>query len=579
MGSTKPLKQVTPLAKYIIECQKKTSGFALSGASIEFIEFLRNTSIQPDLNCEAHIPRLRESESYPDFIDALVSYLVLVKSLNVLVHGYAHTSAGNQWNSHIVNSSVSFQVNQLKDNNWNTIYNIVGRTEFMNLILKYKCYVKQKNGSLVQIFGNQILNDSPSTSRKSISKMLYKSRRIRQVTSVLPQDSMTLLKIIFPGEVNNFVPKKYRKLRNILLRVIKNDKKTKYNYIYNNLVSRCSTSAQVLENVTPISEVIRFVITIIGKLFPLEVWGSTRNKSILFRNVVMILNSSLHQQYFVQESLKSVSITEIPWLGKTRRITSKQDHESRCIMLRFFVEWFYFHCVTDIIKLFWYVTESTSEESTLFYFPHYNWNVISGPWVSKYIETFLEEVRMGEELHVKGLDCKFNYGRMRLIPKKRDFRFICVPSRTPFGLSRNQDAKTVEKQKYEYIRYVNGILRPVRQILSRRSNEVRNRTIPRSRSFRDIATQISSFKFSLLDRFGQVPNLYFVKFDMKTCYDNLNQSRIVVSLESLFDGIDDDTEFFTRQYSENSTRNSKLKAMITEIRHGGNAHTYKLDES
>ncbi|KAG2736894.1 hypothetical protein G9P44_000984 [Scheffersomyces stipitis] len=66
---------------------------------------------------------------------------------------------------------------------------------------------------------------------------------------------------------------------------------------------------------------------------------------------------------------------------------------------------------------------------------------------------------------------------------------------------------------------------------------------------------------------------------MKTCYDNLNQSRIVVSLESLFDGIDDDTEFFTRQYSENSTRNSKLKAMITEIRHGGNAHTYKLDES
>lgn len=68
----------------------------------------------------------------------------------------------------------------------------------------------------------------------------------------------------------------------------------------------------------------------------------------------------------------------------------------------------------------------------------------------------------------------------------------------------------------------------------------------------------------MLTRFGEIPKLFILKFDMKECYDRLSQPVLMKKLEELFENQDNKTLYYVRYYAQLDASH-KLKKVKTTI--------------
>ena len=95
---------------------------------------------------------------------------------------------------------------------------------------------------------------------------------------------------------------------------------------------------------------------------------------------------------------------------------------ARTAFLKGYLWWLFEHLLKNILRSFWYITETSSiVSSELNYFPQYLWKELYESWVSKYAKNNL--VKMPSKIQREQLPC----GKIKLIPKRSSFRVICVP--------------------------------------------------------------------------------------------------------------------------------------------------------
>jgi telomerase reverse transcriptase len=491
----------------------------------EFHHFLLSTKVakcrDPAITT---IPTLHELH-YREYIDSLLNFLVQAKLSNVIANGYVNPAVNDSWSTTTVSPYCNFQVHHIKGENWNRLHNLMGRVHFTELLLTTKGFVALDLGNYLQLFGipTYFTNQSNSLQYHFTNfTLLNKTRKNQGLLTVFNDTARQKF-----GQIANST--EYEKLLSILQR---NDRRCRYSHIFQNVVGRnVGTGQPILGLATPLKQVIKFVLVIIGKLMPLSIFGCSSNKTLFVQSIVHVLKSPPHSRFNLADLFANLDQKEVKW--------SKQDLTA----FYRFLEVSFIHIVFKIIQSFWYVT-SASDNSSLIFFPHKVWNKVTRSWMRKYCKQYLykscEGIVSSDPLE------KFNYGYLRLIPKGNDFRLILVPGKAPY-LTRTEP---VLKFEFEFSKYTKEYIDVARLILTLRSSQTKV-THPRCHSSRDIAKCINHYKLRLIEKFGSNQfKVYMLKFDMKQCYDRLNQKKVLQCVEALFGDLPQDYSFSVRSYME-----------------------------
>ena len=515
------------------------------------------------------LPAIRPQESFDEFMKELVTRLVMEKSNNVIAYGYKTSAMESRSIFTTFHSSGNFILTHITSHNWSTIFLLLGPKKFLELLVNNKGFVSKVNGESVQIFGDVNSHRKAVVVSKYITKfnVLYNSysRDFSRFEMIRPSIRTILQDILsFSGLNPGRSSKRYRGFKSLLSRIIANDKKCRYDILYAKFIgtSKCNF-ANVVSNKTEISQVTQFVLLVLGKLLPLDAWGGVSNKKIIKDRVVDFLLLGANEKIHMDDLFRGIRLKDFKWLGRAHQISSKQDFELRTAFLKGYLWWLFEHLLKNILRSFWYITETSSiVSSELNYFPQYLWKELYESWVSKYAKNNL--VKMPSKIQREQLPC----GKIKLIPKRSSFRVICVPIKRSLKLlNKKLELDTLEKEKREFERYRKEVLLPVGQILRLKLSKLRDtyesyRASVHSSS--DVAEKILDYRDSLLTRFGEIPKLFILKFDMKECYDRLSQPVLMKKLEELFENQDNKTLYYVRYYAQLDASH-KLKKVKTTI--------------
>ena len=515
------------------------------------------------------VPVIPIQESFDDFMKELVTRLVMEKSNNVIAYGYKTSATDTRSAFTTFHPSGNFVLTHITSHNWSTIFLLLGPKIFLDLLVNNKGFVNKLHGESVQIFGDVSSHRKTVPVSKSITKfnVLYNTynRDYSRFAIIRPGIQIILQDIFsFSGLNPGRSSKRCRGLKSLLSRILANDRKCRYDILYAKFIgtSKCNF-ANVMSNETEMPKVIQFVLLILGKLLPLDAWGGISNKKILKDRVVDFLLLGANEKLHMDDLFRGIKLKDFKWLGRANQISSKQDFELRTTFLKGYLWWLFDYVLKNILRTFWYITETSSiMSSELHHFPQYLWKGLYESWVSKYANKNL--VKMPSKIQKEQLPC----GKIKLIPKRSSFRVICVPSKRSLKLiNQKLDPDVLEKEKQEFERYRKEVLLPVGQILRLKLSKLKHQYASYRASVHsssEVADQILDYRDSLLVRFGKLPKLYIIKFDMKECYDRLSQPVLMQKLEELFKNEDNNTLYYVRHYAQ-LDMSHKLKKVKTTI--------------
>lgn len=286
------------------------------------------------------LPAIRPQESFDEFMKELVTRLVMEKSNNVIAYGYKTSAMESRSIFTTFHSSGNFILTHITSHNWSTIFLLLGPKKFLELLVNNKGFVSKVNGESVQIFGDVNSHRKAVVVSKYITKfnVLYNSysRDFSRFEMIRPSIQTILQDILsFSGLNPGRSSKRYRGFKSLLSRIIANDKKCRYDILYAKFIgtSKCNF-ANVVSNKTEISQVIQFVLLVLGKLLPLDAWGGVSNKKIIKDRVVDFLLLGANEKIHMDDLFRGIRLKDFKWLGRAHQISSKQDFELRTAFLK-----------------------------------------------------------------------------------------------------------------------------------------------------------------------------------------------------------------------------------------------------
>ncbi|CAE6410670.1 unnamed protein product [Rhizoctonia solani] len=239
-------------------------------------------------------------------------------------------------------------------------------------------------------------------------------------------------------------------------------------------------------------EVLRYIKTVVDEVIPHAFWGSSTNRKVIDEHINTIVTQRRFETMTLHQLVQKLRIADFEWLGQTpdRRV-AQSDALKRTELLQEFIYWFFDSFIIPLVKSTFYVTETSALQHQLLYFRHDDWHKLCIPLLDKLSgETF-------ERIDPSDLDASRRLGvsHVRLLPKETGVRPIV-------NLGRKAKLRSFKSQKPELLgASVFGV--------------------------NDIYRKLATFKASLRRSDGTMPKLYFVKLDVRACFDTIDQGKLL----------------------------------------------------
>lgn len=519
-----------------------------------FQEALRTSFVISNQHCIA-LPRISSRDNHKSVVDKCIIHLLNKKLYNhVLTYGYKIARCEDV-DSILHCASVNTNVSLIKGSVWQLIHDVIGTNNFIHLLIN--CTILKYNGVyFTQIVGNRVNepNVPPKWCHKKVlsesglnylhspinnKSFLYKSSRDFRFFSIIsPKNNAECLrKIIFNPDLIKMQTPSKKRIDSMLYQLIKNNRnKVKYLRILNNLCPNMGLSMAVshLDRKTPVDQVIRFLIVILEKLIPREMFGSKKNKSKIFAKISVLLKLPIKGMLPFEEVMTSLKLKDFTWLQSSEKHFSRHDFEYKTLLMQHFIWWLFSSLIPRIISAFFYCTEVSSCVEII-YFRHDVWNTMSVPFLENYFEKHLVENPICRN-HESYTLSNFNHNNLRLIPKKAkgEFRVIAVPR------------KGADKEEFATFKdNVRSVIYPAQCVLEYLRNK-RITHFKKLHSANQIAPHIRNFKVELLAKYSQLPELHFMKFDIASCYDSIPRKK---AMDVIHRALKNESGFFVRSQS------------------------------
>lgn len=547
----------------------------------EFDYFLNSILIVPLDLPEIKLPQLpvlknQDKElGYTEYIDNLIKYMLNNKINNALTLGFTD-GLKNNVSSSINSRDKNFNSIILKNNIFKIIRSVIGDSNFLKLIFHNNAILK-KNLNFVlfgpipkrkQIFKKNMRNDYKEGFKChnliSLNRMLYANKSMAQYNDPIGESYEIFIRQVFMNKNNRWfknLPKKFPLIFKLFSNIYKNHDSLKYSYSYifdsvccdddgddKNNNNETQVQTDIIKSQTSKKKIIKFIIIIISKIFPVEVFGDSINFQIIISRISQYINRSKINNFMkISDIIKNIKLNNIQWIRNTNKKTENRNQNKFEFerSKEFFSRFIYFlfnKFINSLICLFFHVSE-ISQTHNLIYFKHNIWNKLIKNFENRFFNNNLKLVTDSNRCHNKLYNFNHNthlIGKMKILPKlNNDFRIIVKPNR--FNSNSND---------IDYNNMVNFEIKPILKILKYQNRIHLQKKIDCQGkaiyNVNDLPSIIHKYKKQLFNEYGisTLPEIFVLKFDAKNCYDSIPVNEILNKIDDLFPN--ENQMFYTR---------------------------------
>ncbi|VEU20814.1 DEKNAAC101667 [Brettanomyces naardenensis] len=480
-----------------------------------------------------------EFEEHEMLIDIIVDYFMTAEISDALVCGYIDGGQLLNVSDSYACPGVSFTVQLLKSPLFKLIHETLGSQDFLNLLFCYEAYIGNNGG--LKLWG-PIEEPKFKFNRDHMSSidtkmMMYKGENSLRGENPLPETVRLCLRQIFPDDiqVGEGIPKRFKKIGKILEEALANHNRQmmEYPYILESICGKvCVEGNNYLEMATSKKKVIRFLMIVIDKIFPIEHIGTASNKAILASSIAHFVHISLGEQIDFKDLSKGLKLNNIGWVKPRNGVKMTKPEFLRAqLMLEWYIKWFFERFLSKLIGSFFHVTEA-SQSKRLYFYRHEVWTSISQRFKGRYFMTHLEK----SERSINSLESFFEnddfIAKLKLLPKVKSFRLIAAPFRGSYD------------ERFGYMEFQREYMKPLGRVLQ----SVRSIHGSSISSVSALIQSVAQFKRRLV-KGGKLPKLYGMKFDVKQAYDSVPIDLVKKVLKRKLDDYSPTTDrIVVRQY-------------------------------
>ncbi|ELR57435.1 Telomerase reverse transcriptase, partial [Bos mutus] len=255
------------------------------------------------------------------------------------------------------------------------------------------------------------------------------------------------------------------------------------------------------------------------RLVPAGLWGSRHNERRFLRNVKKLLSLGKHGRLSQQELTWKMKVQDCAWLRASpgARCVPAAEHRQREAVLGRFLHWLMGAYVVELLRSFFYVTETTFQKNRLFFFRKRIWSQLQRLGVRQHLDRVrLRELSEAEVRQHQEARPALLTSRLRFVPKPGGLRPI-----VNVGCVEGAPAPPRDKKVQHLSSRVKTLFAVLNYERARRPGLLGASVL----GMDDIHRAWRAFVLPLRAR-GPAPPLYFVKVDVVGAYDALPQDKL-----------------------------------------------------
>jgi len=292
--------------------------------------------------------------------------------------------------------------------------------------------------------------------------------------------------------------------------------------------SRGRATDSILAHATPTAHVSAFCRAVVRRILPGNALGAgedgEHNLAVLLSQVDVFVRMRRYENLSLHEVYQNLRINCISWLCPSTMITkaklSQTDWEKRLELLLELLYYVFDSILIPLIRSHFYVTESSVHRNHLFYFRHDVWRKVSEPSLTDLRFTMFQGL-CARDLRQARHSRLLGHSQVRLLPKEYGARPIINLRRKSI---KNQNGKPVLGQN------VNSRLMPCFATLNYERRLQPQKLGSSLFSIGEAHKQLKDFRSTI----GRgMKRLYFVKMDVKSCFDTIPQDKLIQMVQNL----------------------------------------------
>ncbi|XP_073094402.1 telomerase reverse transcriptase isoform X7 [Manis javanica] len=262
------------------------------------------------------------------------------------------------------------------------------------------------------------------------------------------------------------------------------------------------------------------------RLVPAGLWGSRHNERRFLRNVKKFVSLGKHARLSLQELTWKMKVQDCAWLRRSpgARSVPAAEHRLREAVLAKFLCWLMNTYVVELLRSFFYVTETTFQKNRLFFYRKSVWSQLQSIGIKQHFnsvqlrELSEEEMRQHQEARPALLMSK-----LRFLPKPSGLRPIV-------NMDYVMGARTFHRDKK--VQHLTSQAKTLFGVLNYERVQRPGLLGASVLGMDDIYRAWRSFALRMRAR-DPASQLYFVKVDVMGAYDALPQDRLVEVIASV----------------------------------------------
>uniref|UniRef100_A0A9L0JX24 Telomerase reverse transcriptase n=1 Tax=Equus asinus TaxID=9793 RepID=A0A9L0JX24_EQUAS len=265
-------------------------------------------------------------------------------------------------------------------------------------------------------------------------------------------------------------------------------------------------------------QVYAFLRACLRRLVPGALWGSRHNERRFLRNVKKFISLGKHAKLSLQELAWKMRVGDCAWLGSPEACcVPAAEHRLREAVLAKFLCWLMGTHVVELLRSFFYVTETTFQKNRLFFYRKSIWSQLQSIGIRQHFERVqLRELSDAEFRRHQEARPALLTSKLRFVPKPNGLRPIVNMDYVVGARTFRRDKKA--QQLTSKVKTLFGVLNYER---ARRPGLLGASVL----GLDDIYRAWRAFVLRVRAQ-DPAPPLYFVKVDVMGAYDALPQDRL-----------------------------------------------------
>ncbi|XP_066183589.1 telomerase reverse transcriptase isoform X2 [Sylvia atricapilla] len=270
-------------------------------------------------------------------------------------------------------------------------------------------------------------------------------------------------------------------------------------------------------------QVYMFVRDCLEKVIPPELWGSNCNKCRFLKNVKMFISGG-RSKLSLLALMWRMRVNDCMWLrlGKGGRFVPADEHCFREELLAKFLYWLMGTYVVELLRSFFYVTETMFQKNMLFYYRKFIWGKLQNIGIrNHFVKVQLRPLSSEEMETIRQKRFVTMASKLRFIPKPNGLRPIVKVSGVvgPRALIKESREKKINRYNTQ-LKNLFSVLNYERTINTRfLGSSVFGKD--------DIYKTWKQFVTKILKSGGEIPHFYCVKADVSRAYDTIPHNKLV----------------------------------------------------